>query len=181
MKNQAQVVVDTSLLYVHILPETREKQTARNVGGNYKKHLFWFVFVTRLRSILTVSGMPAVTPTERGTWTQLADTWVDVFGPCSCLVGQEELCVSCREQHTDYSLVKLCSLKKACYRCRVGQLLWRDAAVLFCTMGIIFGEEHGLASSGRITLVWVMPCWHYIRTKAFVKFCSSQMSLLLLL
>lgn len=37
VKNQSQVVVDTSLLYVHVLPETREKQTARNVGGNYKK------------------------------------------------------------------------------------------------------------------------------------------------
>lgn len=51
VKNQSQVVVDTSLLYVHILPETREKQTARNVGGNYKNHLFWFVFMTRLHSI----------------------------------------------------------------------------------------------------------------------------------
>lgn len=82
VKNQSQVVVDTSLLYVHILPETREKQTARNVGGNYKKHLFWFVFVTRLRSILTVSGMPAVTPTERGTCRHLSGCVWTLQLPC---------------------------------------------------------------------------------------------------
>lgn len=122
-------------------PEMLEETTKTICSGLY----LWQDFI----QFLKVSGMPAATPTERVTWTQLANTWVDVFGLCSCLVGQEELCVSCRVQHTDYSLLKLCSLKKACYRYRVGQLLWRDAAVLYCTMGIIFGEEHGLASSGE--------------------------------
>lgn len=150
------------------------------MGGNYKSHLFWFVFVTRLHSV-PASVRNAISDTLRRAWTSLADTSVDVFRLCSCLTGQEQQCVSCRVQHTDYSLLKLCSLKKACYRYTVGQLLWRDAAVLYCTIGIIFRWEHGLASSGRITLVWVMPRWHCVKTKVFVKFLSSQMSLLLLL
>lgn len=33
------------------LPEAKETETARKVGGNNKKHLFWFVFVTRLDSV----------------------------------------------------------------------------------------------------------------------------------
>lgn len=51
VKNQSQVVADTSLLYVYILPEAREKEMFRKVEGNYKKHLHWFVFVTRLHSV----------------------------------------------------------------------------------------------------------------------------------
>lgn len=90
------------------------------------------------------------------------------------LWGRSMLCMSCRLQHVDYMLLKLCSLKKVCYRYTVGQLLWHDAAVLYCTISIIFGCKHGLTGSGRITLIWVMPCWHYVRTKIFVKFLSSQ-------
>lgn len=36
VKNQWQVVVDISLLCIHILPEATEKETASKVGGNYK-------------------------------------------------------------------------------------------------------------------------------------------------
>lgn len=63
--------------------------------------------------------------------------------------------MNCRLQHIDYMLLKLCSLE-VCYKCTVGQLLWHDAAVLCCTISIIFGCEQDWTSSGRITLVWVM-------------------------
>lgn len=139
VKNQWQVVVDISLLCVHILPEATEKETASKVGGNYKNICSGLYLWQDFIQFLKVSGMPAATLTERVTWTWLADTWVDVFRLCSCLMGQEQLCVNCRVQHIDYSLLKLCSLKKACYRYTVGQLLWRDAAVLYCTIGITFG------------------------------------------
>lgn len=66
-------------------------------------------------------------------------------------MGQKHASMNRSLQHVDYLLLKLCSLKKVCYT--GGQLLWYDAAVLYCTISIIFGCERGLTSSGRITLV----------------------------
>lgn len=90
------------------------------------------------------------------------------------LRSRSVLCMNCRLQHIDYMLLKLCSLEKVCYRYTVGQLLWCDAAVFYCTISIIFGCEHGLTRSERITLVWVMPCWRCVRTKDLWSFSPAK-------